>query len=217
MVARRGRVPLGPHPTRPGGRLGSVTADAKADLHEYLQSGRAVLLWKLEGLSEYDIRRPLVPTGTNLLGLVQHTASIETGYFGSVFGRPFPEPLPWQDGRPNGDMWVRPDQTKDDVVAMCHRVWAHADATITALPLDAVGEVPWWPAGDRALTLHRALVHVIADVDRHAGHADILRELIDGRVGADPRWSNLPPVDDNWWAQHRDTIEAAARRAGDVR
>ena len=144
------------------------------------------MLWKLDGLSEYDIRRPLVPTGTNLLGLVQHVASVETGYFGSVFGRPFPEPLAWmQDGEPNGDMWVRPSETKDRVVEFCHRVWAHSDATIDALPLEAMGEVPWWPEGGRELSLHRALVHVIVDISRHAGHADVLRELIDGVVGAD--------------------------------
>ena len=193
-----------------------MTDDAKAELHEYLQSSRAVLLWKLDGLSEYDVRRPLTPTGTNLLGLVQHTASTESGYLGLVFGRPIPEPLPWQDGRPNGDMWVRPDLTREDIVAVCRRVWAHADATIAALPLDAVGEVPWWPEGDRELSLHRALVHVLVDVARHAGHADILRETIDGTVGMDPRWPNLPPVDDRWWDEHRDTVEAAARRAGDV-
>jgi hypothetical protein len=160
-----------------------VTNDAKAELHEYLQSGRAVLLWKLDGLSEYDVRRPLTPTGTNLLGLVQHTASTESGYFGLVFRRPFPEPLPWQDGRPNGDMWVRPDLTRDDVVAVCRRVWAHADATIAALPLDAVGRVPWWPPDRAEVTLHRVLVHVTAETHRHAGHSDIVRELIDGVVG----------------------------------
>src|SRR5947209_3957578 len=82
--------------------------ERKADLHEYLQTAREVMLWKLDGLTEYDMRRPLVPTGTNLLGLVRHVGSIETGYFGSVFGRPLPEALPWmEDGEPNGDMWVR--------------------------------------------------------------------------------------------------------------
>ena len=55
-----------------------MTFDPKAELHEYLQSGRAVLLWKLDGLSEYDVRRPLTPTGTNLLGLVQHTCLLYT-------------------------------------------------------------------------------------------------------------------------------------------
>ena len=71
--------------------------DAKADLHHYLQSARDALLWKLEGLSEYDARRPLTPTGTNLLGLVKHTASVELGYLGDTFGRPSNEPLPWLD------------------------------------------------------------------------------------------------------------------------
>jgi hypothetical protein len=192
-----------------------VRFDPKAELHEYLQSGRRVLLWKLDGLSEYDIRRPRTPTGTNLLGLVQHTASTESGYFGLVFGRPFPEPLPWQDGRPNGDMWVRPDQTRDDVLAVCRRVWAHADATIAALPLDTVGEVPWWPEGDRELSLHQAMVHVLVDVARHSGHADILRETIDGTTGMDPRWPNVAPGDEAWWQAYCDQVEDAARRAGD--
>jgi len=189
--------------------------DAKADVHEYLRSARAVMLWKLDGLSEYDIRRPMVATGTNLLGLVRHVGSIETGYFGAVFGRPFPEPLPWmQDGEPNGDMWVRPNETTSSVLQFCGRAWAHADATIDTLELDAIGEVPWWSEGDRQISLHRALVHVLADIERHAGHADVLRELIDGAVGADRRWSNLPPGDETWWRNYRDKVEAAARHAG---
>jgi hypothetical protein len=191
--------------------------DPKAGLHEYLRTGREVMLWKLEGLSEYDMRRPMVPTGTNLLGLVRHVSSIEAGYFGVVFGRPLPEPLPWmEDGEPNGDMWVRAGDTTESVVAFCRRVWAHADATIDALSLDAIGEVPWWPEGDREISLHRALVHVITDIYRHAGHADVLRELIDGTVGADRRWSNLPPGDIAWWTAHRNKVEAAAVRAADL-
>jgi hypothetical protein len=202
MVDRDGRLPTVP------------PLDPKADLHEYLQTGREVMVWKLDGLTEYDVRRPLVPTGTNLLGLVRHVASIETGYFGSVFGRPFPEALPWmEDGEPNGDMWVRAGETAPSVVEFCHRAWAHSDATIDALPLDAVGEVQWWPEGRRQLSLHRALVHVLADIQRHAGHADVLRELIDGAVGADRRWSNLPPGDEAWWASYREKVEAAARHA----
>ncbi len=191
--------------------------DPKADLHEYLRTAREVMLWKLDGLTEYDMRRSLVPTGTNLLGLVRHVGSIETGYFGSVFGRPFPDALPWmEDGEPNGDMWVRADESSQGVVDFCRRAWAHSDATIEALPLDAVGEVPWWPKGDRQLSLCRALVHVVTDVYRHAGHADILRELIDGGVGADRRWSNLPLGDEAWWTDYRSKVEAAALQAGDV-
>jgi hypothetical protein len=191
-------------------------SDPKADLHEYLRAARDVLLWKLDGLPDYDMRRSLVPTGTNLLGLVRHVASIETGYFGLVFGRPFLESLPWmEDGEPNGDMWVRAGEGTQGVLDFCHRAWAHADATIGALPLEAVGEVPWWPEDDRHISLHRALVHVTTDVYRHAGHADLLRELIDGSIGADPRWSNLPSTDETWWKAYRDKVEDAARQAGD--
>ena len=65
-----------------------------------IPSSSRALLWKLDGLSEYDVRRPLVPTGTNLLGLVKHVASVASGYFGDTFGRPFAEALPWlADGR----------------------------------------------------------------------------------------------------------------------
>ena len=91
-----------------GGRVSGMTgSDPKADLHRYLQIGREALLWKLDGLSEYDVRRPLTPTGTNLLGLVKHLASIEVGYFGETFGREFPERLGWLDDLdddPSADM-----------------------------------------------------------------------------------------------------------------
>ena len=125
-------------------------ADPKADLHFYLQSARdALLVWKLEGLSEYDIRRPMTPTGTNLLGLIKHVASVEFGYFGFTFGRPSDEPLPWmEDGaEPNADMWATADESRDHIVGLYRRAWAHSDTTIDALALDAIGHVPWWPVG----------------------------------------------------------------------
>jgi hypothetical protein len=194
-----------------------MTVDPKAIWHEYLQSARDVMLWKLDGLSEYDVRRPLVPTSTNLLGLVRHVTCTEIGYFGVVFGRPFDEVLPWRDdGEPNRDMWVRPHETRASVVELYRRVWAHSDETISALPLDAVGEVAWWPEDDRAISLAQALVHVISDLYRHAGHADVIRELIDGAVGADPRWSNMSPMDDDAWPDLRERVEGAARRAGEL-
>jgi len=92
--------------------------DAKAEFHMYLQRAREVLLWKLEGLSEYDIRRPLTPTGTNLLGIVKHVASVELEYFGPVFGRPTGISLPWAsaDAEPNADMWATPDESRAEIV-----------------------------------------------------------------------------------------------------
>ena len=68
--------------------------------------------------------------------------------------------------------------------ALYHRAWLHSDTTIDALPLDAVGHVPWWPADRNEVTLHRIMAHMIAETHRHAGHADIVRELIDGAAGA---------------------------------
>ncbi len=83
-------------------------SDPKDVLRGYLQRAHETLLWKLDGLDDYDIRRPLVPTGTNLLGLLKHCAGVEAGYLGEVFGRPFAEPLPWMsfEAEANADMWA---------------------------------------------------------------------------------------------------------------
>jgi len=193
-----------------------VTAHAfKADLHRYLRIAREALLWKLEGLSEYDVRRPLVPTGTNLLGLVKHVATMESGYLGDVMGRPFPEPRPWidDDAEANADMWATPDESREDIIGFYHRVWAHADRTIEELDLDAPGSVPWWPEERRDVTLQLILVHVIAETNRHAGHADIVRELIDGAAGLRADNDNLAEGDAAWWSDYRARVEEAAVRA----
>lgn len=189
--------------------------DAKADLHRYLRGAREALVWKLDGLSEQDARRPLTPTGTNLLGLVKHVSSVDVGYFGACFGRPFAGPLPWfdDDAEPNADFWVPAGVTRAEVLGLAERAWAHSDATIEALPLDAVGHVPWWREGNRDVTLHRLLVHMVAETHRHAGHADILRETIDGAAGLSAGNENLPGVDEAWWAVYRERVAQAARDA----
>ncbi|MEA2476796.1 MAG: hypothetical protein QOC87_995 [Actinomycetota bacterium] len=192
-----------------------VGSDPKADLSRYLQVARDALLWKLDGLSEYDIRRPLTPTGTNLLGLVKHIASVEAGYFGECFGFPFDEPLPWFDegAEMNADMWATADESREQIIGLYRRVWAHSDDTIAALPLDAIGRVPWWPEDRTEVTLHRILVHMTTETHRHAGHADIVRELIDGRVGFREGNDNMPPADEEWWASYRRRLEEVAREA----
>jgi hypothetical protein len=193
----------------------TVTAsDPKADLRRYLQDARDALLWKLEGLSEYDIRRPLTPTGTNLLGLVKHVTFVELGYLGDTFGRPSGEPSPWAGDNtdPNADMWVTPDESREQIVARYRRAWTLSDATTEALSLDTVGTVPWWP-DRKEITLHHALVRVIADTHRHAGHADILREGLDGAVGMRQDSTNMPSDDTAWWEKHRDRLEQAAEEA----
>lgn len=190
-------------------------SDCKSVLQSYLQAARDALLWKLEGLSEYDIRRPLTPSGTNLLGIVKHLASVELGYFGAVFGRPSDEPLPWfeEGAEPNADMYAAADETREQITGLYRRAWAHSDATIGALPLDARGRVPWWPEDRNEVTLQRSLVHMIAETNRHAGHADIVRELIDGSAGLRRDNDNMAPGDDGWWKAYRARVESAAAQA----
>lgn len=192
------------------GRLSAVT-DNKTELRWYLQAARDALLWKLDGLSEYDVRRPMTPTGTNLLGLVKHASYVESGYLADSFGRPSGLELPWLGGvEPSSDLWVTPDQSRKGVFDGYRQAWALADATLDELPLDAVGAVPWWPADDNALTLHHALIRVVSDTQRHAGHADIVRELIDGAVGMNEDNASLPATDAAWWQAHHQRVEDAA-------
>ncbi|CAM3421939.1 DinB family protein [Stackebrandtia soli] len=183
----------------------------KAELHQYLRSAREALLWKLDGLSEYDIRRPLTPTGTQLLGLVKHMTSVESGYFGLTFGRPFPEDVDFLelDIPHDMDLWATANESREYIVDLYRRVAEHADATIEALPLDAPGEVPWW--NPKKVTLHRILVHVVAEINRHAGHADIVREEIDGSAGLRPGNDNLVSTDETWLRDYHARLEAIAR------
>ncbi|MPZ71616.1 MAG: DUF664 domain-containing protein [Nitriliruptorales bacterium] len=191
-------------------------SDPKADLHRYLQAGRDAALWKLDGLSEYDIRRPVVPTGTNLLGLIKHLAGVELGYFGETFGRPFGEAPSWlaDDSEPNVDMWATAEESREQIVGLYHRASAHADETINTLPVDAIGHVPWWPDDRSVVTLYQILVHVTAETHRHAGHADVVRELIDGAVGLREGNDNMAPGDRQWWESYRSRLERVAQQAG---
>ena len=192
-------------------------AGAKDDLQRYLQVGRDSVLWKLDWLAEYDIRRPMTPTGTNLLGLVKHLAGVEIGYFGETFGRPVADAPPWlsdEDVEHNADMWATAEESREEIVGLYRQAWAHADETIAALPLDAVGRVPWWPPDRAERTLHFILIHVIAETHRHAGHADVVRELIDGSAGWNAGNENMPPVDQAWWQDYRERLEQVARETG---
>ena len=122
-------------------------------------------------------------------------------------------PPGWQADR-NGGTGAKADETREQIIGLYHRAWAHSDATIGALALDAIGQVPWWPEERREVTLHRILVHMIAETDRHAGQADIVRELIDGATGLRQDNGNLAPGDRTWWAEYRNRLEVAAREAG---
>ncbi len=192
--------------------------EPKATLHHYLQAARDALVWKLDGLDERAARWPWTPTGTNLLGLVKHAASIEIGYFGDVFGRPWPHPdeVPWlaDDAADDADMWASAEEPAAWVVDLYRRVWAFADTTIDELDLDARGHVPWWPADRADPTLLRVVVHVTGDLARHAGHADILRELTDGSAGLRADNDNLAGRSAAGWSEHVARLREIAESSG---
>lgn len=188
----------------------------KEILKKYLDTQLDALLWKLDDLNEKDARWPHTPTGTNLLGLVKHVGTMVYEYFGGVFGRPAGEPMPWikPDAEYNADMWATAEESKEWVIDFYHRARAHADATIDELELTAPGRVPWWASGRQNVTLHQILVHVIAEAARHAGHADIVRETIDGARGLSVNNSNLPDEPEQWWSEYVDKLKRTAEEAG---
>jgi hypothetical protein len=180
----------------------------KEILHDKLREARAGLLSRLDGLSEYDLRRPMTPTGTNLLGLVKHLAGLEYGYLGESLGRPGPEALPWfEDGSvwDGADMWALPGESSEYLAGLYRRACAHADGVIGELDLDAPARVEHWPAERRDTTLGFLLVRMAAETAQHAGHADIVRELIDGRGGSDQGL-----LDEGAWRDYVAEIQTAA-------
>jgi Protein of unknown function (DUF664) len=187
---------------------GRAVSDLKEELHRNLQASRAGLLSKLDNLSEYDRRRPMTPTGTNLLGLVKHLAGLEYGYLGESFGRPAPETMSWiEDGSiwQGADMWAKPDESSEYIIGLYRRACAHADQVIASLDLEAPGSVAHWPEDRRNTTLGALLIRMVAETAQHAGHADIVRELIDGKGGPDQ-----DTIDEPTWREYVAQIQAAA-------
>jgi Protein of unknown function (DUF664) len=182
--------------------------DLKNELHRKLRDSRDVLLSKLDGLSEYDRRRPMTPTGTNLLGLVKHLAGLEYIYLGESFGRPAPESMSWmEDGSvwQGADMWAKPEESSEYIIGLYRRACAHADRVIATLDLEAPGSVAHWPADRRETTLGVLLIRMVAETAQHAGHADIIRELIDGKGGPDQ-----DAIGASTWQEYLAQVQAAA-------
>lgn len=182
--------------------------DLKAELHSKLRDSRALLLSKLDGLSEYDLRRPLVASGTNLLGLVKHLAGIEYVYLTTSLGRPKQDTLPWEeDGSiwDGADMWAKPSETSEYLIDLYRRACASGDETITALDLSAPAEVPHWSEDRRHTDLGVLLIRMVDETAHHAGHADVVRELIDGQGGSD-----ADMLDEPGWKTYLAGIQAAA-------
>ncbi len=186
-------------------------SDQKTVFLRYLAAAREGLLWKLEGLSDYDVRRPLTPTGTNLLGIVKHVSLVESGYLGICFGRPVADPTPRFDPDDDtSDMWARADEEREFIADFYVRVAENSAATVEAVALAERGTVAHWPEERRHPTLRELLVHMLAETSRHAGQADIVREMIDGRAGMRPAATNLPEEGEQWWLSYRGKLQQLA-------
>lgn len=175
----------------------------KEELHRSLQATRQALLSRLEGLGEYDLRRPMTPTGTNLLGLVKHLADLEYIYLGASFGRPLP---PWDASHPDAELWATPEESSESILRLYQRACGHADVTISQLGLGSPGSVAHWDESDRQTTLGAMLILMVWETAQHAGHADIIRELIDGTAGPDHDQIGTEAA----WQRHLAEVQAAA-------
>ncbi|MEM7323815.1 MAG: DinB family protein [Actinomycetota bacterium] len=189
--------------------------DKKADLIRSLAVLHEGALDKLAGLGEYDLRRPLTGTGSNLLGIVKHLATVQAGYFGETFGRPWPAPMPWteEDAEINADMFATADESSEEILDLFRDTWAHANETFAVTASTDTGTVPWWPEEVRHPTLLRVLTHMTVETARHVGHLDILRELIDGAAGRYRGDQSVPGDEEIDWPGYVGRVEAAAKTA----
>jgi hypothetical protein len=140
-------------------------------------------------LSEYNLRRPLTPSGTNVLGVLKHLGGMEYGYLGEAFGRGLSREIPGDEDLAGGaDMWARPDESSAYVLDWYRQSCANADETIAQHDLDSTGWVEHFAEGHQTTTLSAMILRVLNEELRHGGHLDFLRELLDGTTGP----SNTP-------------------------
>ena len=176
----------------------------KTDLLRLLTDARAVNLSRLDSLDEFDLRGPLTPTGTNLLGVIKHLGGMEYGYLGETFGRYLSRPVPGdEDPEHLGDMWATANETPDDIVAWYRQACDHANATIDAFELDDIGRVPHW-VEPHQVTLAQMMLRVLSEELRHGGHLDIVRELVDGSA------TSAEPRSQQWWNTHTARLQQLA-------
>ena len=151
--------------------------DEDQTLVGFLDFHRATLLWKLEGLDDEQLRRPMVPSGTSLLGMVKHLAYVERWWFQQVWaGRE--ATYPFTDEDPDADWRVEPSETTADILALYRGECDASREIVAAASLDEVAHHP-----RRKLSRRWILVHMIEETARHNGQADILREQLDGVTG----------------------------------
>ena len=157
-----------------------VAGDEKEVLGGFLDHYRQTVLDICEGLSDEALRRPMVPSGTSLLGMVKHLAYDERGWFQeNIANEPFD--FPFDPSDPEADLRVEEDETSEEIFKLYRDACDRSRRALEEASLDDMVQNP-----DRRAdyNVRWVVVHMIEETARHAGHADILRELIDGKTGA---------------------------------
>lgn len=180
-----------------------ATGSEKDLLRTHLRLTQQALLWKLDGLSDADLRRPMTKTGTNLIGIVKHLTGVTYGYLCTAFGRER-ETFEWEFDQElfyGLDMWATPDESPAEIVAAFQRACNAAADTIDELDLEATGR----HHSGVTVSLRWMTLTVLQDTLRHCGHADVVREMIDGRVGMNPHDGSVSE-DDEYLEMYRARI-----------
>ena len=160
------------HERRPVPRTG----DEKAMLSAFLDRYRETMIWKLQGLSKEQASRRLVPSDTTLLGVVKHLAYVERYWFHDFKGDPIS--FPWNEGEPEREFVIEREDNVESITALYEGEIARSREIVEQSSLDDLSK----PAKE-PLSLRWIMIHMIEETARHAGHADILRELTDGAIG----------------------------------
>ena len=154
-----------------------LAAPPRETLAGFLDFLRATLLWKVDGLSDADLRRPLVPSGVTLLGMVKHLAHVERWWFRRVFAGE-DVTFPWNEADPDAEWRVEPGETTEAILTLYRDECARSRAIVTAASWD---DLACQERTDH--TLGWILTHMVEETARHCGHADVVREQIDGKTG----------------------------------
>ena len=153
-------------------------------LESVLDFYRDTILWKVSGMSDEEIRRVIVPSGWSPLGMVKHLAYVERNWFRVRFAGESDLPVPWTDDDPDADFRVEPGETTEAILRFYREEFARSRAIASGASLDDLAiEWPWDRPPEKRPNLRWIFVHMIEETARHAGHLDVVRELIDGAIG----------------------------------
>jgi len=163
-------------------RKAPKTGPGKDTLLTLLDNNRAVMVWKLDGLTLEEARRPVVASGTSMLGLVKHLAYVERWWFDDFFAGNTVD-YPWSEEDPDADFRTEEGETVADVISLYTEAVVRSNELVAEAHMDdlSVGS-----RGGEQFALRWIVAHMIEETARHAGHADIIREMIDGTTGDYP-------------------------------